>query len=127
MSQYYDYCVKPNPSAGKYWTQKLKWGQWKRHYKQSAYNQDIAKFNQCLRQSKYGRSEINMGIDCDINQATGKMDCKVNTGKAYTNANDVAGVGQLGLSDDVGKGFMGFTQQQLMIGGAAIMLLLVAR
>ena len=128
MNQYYQYCVKPKAGARKYWTKRLVWGKWQRKYQHGKYNQDVLKYNQCLRQSKYGRSEINMGVDCNINVNTGKYECGVRTGKAHTNPGTVPNGSQLGLGQDAGS-FMNELKQldQRLLIGAGVALLLIFR
>ena len=123
---YYEYCTQPNASARKYWTQKLVWGRWQRRYQHGKYNQDVLKYNQCLRQSKYGRARAEFEAGCKI-VPSGEVDCNIQTG--HTNPATVPGsVSQAGLGQDRGSALaaLGRMDKRILIG-AAVTLVLIAR
>jgi len=122
--QYFEYCTQPRASSKKYW--KKNWLTGRRRYQHGRYTQDIRKYNQCLRQSKYGRAKAEFEAGCAINSATGKVDCSIQTG--HTNTGTIPGsVGQVGLGHDKGK-FMeqlAGTDKTILIGAAIVLFLLV--
>lgn len=127
-AQYFEYCTQPNASAKKYFTRRFHYPtlSWRRKYNHGRYNQDILKYNQCLRQSKYGRAKAEFSAGCEINTTTGKVDCNIATG--HSNPANVPGnVGQLGLAQDKGSALeqIAGMDKRILIGAAIALVLLV--